>query len=302
MTSFNIEKIPSQKGKNAIVTGANTGLGFETALILAEKGMTVIMACKNSSRAEKAKHDILGKVPHASLEIMLIDLSSFSSIWKFADNFHSKYHKLNLLINNAGIMIPPYSTTEDGFESQLGINYLGHFLLTGLLFDLITKTPDSRVVSLASNAHKKGIINFDDLNSEKKYSPMVAYRQSKLACLMFSYELQRRLENAGIKALSVAAHPGLSVTDILRRIPSWVLFVFKPITAMITHSPAKGALPVLYAALGGDVNGGEYFGPLGKSEWTGEPGKVSSMPHSHDEETAKKLWELSEILTGIKYP
>jgi len=301
MTSFIIEKIPSQKGRTAIVTGANTGLGYETALVLARKEMKVIMACKSLERAEKAKRRILSEVPEADLEIMIVDLSSLSSIRKFAKSFLLRYNQLDLLVNNAGIMIPPYSRTEDGFESQMGVNFFGHFLLTGLLFDAITKTPGSRIIALASNAHKKGNINFDDLHWEKNYSPMGAYRQSKLACLMFAYELQRRLENAGHPTISVAAHPGLSITDILRKVPKWLLYISQPITNLFTHSPANAALPVLYAALGQDVKGGDYYGPQGKSEWTGKPGRVISTPLSHDKEIARQLWEVSERLTGVKY-
>jgi NAD(P)-dependent dehydrogenase (short-subunit alcohol dehydrogenase family) len=299
--SFNTEEIPLQKGRNAIVTGANTGLGFETTLVLASKAMKVIMACKSNDRAEKAKNDIISRIPDADLEIMIVDLSSLSSVRDFVKNFLSRYDHLDILVNNAGIMIPPYSRTEDGFESQMGINYFGHFLLTGLLLDTIIKTSGSRIISLSSNAHKKGYINFDDLHWERRYYPLKAYRQSKLACLLFAYELQRRLENAGLKTLSVAAHPGLSITDIVRNLPKWLLYVSQPITSVITHSPAMGALPVLYAALGRDVNGGDYYGPLGYSEWTGMPGKVASTPLSHNEELATKLWEISEKLTGIKY-
>jgi len=301
MTKFNIDLIPSQKGRIAIVTGANTGLGFETALALARKEMKVIMACRSKGKAEKAKQKILRKVPGGDLEILLIDLTRLSSVHDFASNFLVKYNHLDLLINNAGIMIPPYSKTADGFESQMGVNYLAHFLLTGLLLETITNTSDSRIVSLSSIAHKKGTINFDDLQWEKKYSAMGAYRQSKLACLMFAYELQRRFDKTGVKTLSVAAHPGLSITELVKQIPKWVLSVFRPLTSLFTHSPEKGALPALYAALGTDVQGGDYFGPQGRSEMTGEPGETNSTPLSHNEEIAKRLWDLSEQLTGIKY-
>ena len=199
-------------------------------------------------------------------------------------------------------MIPSYSKTEDGFESQMGVNFFGHFLLTGLLYNLITKTPGSRIVTLSSNAHKKGKINFDDLNWEKRYSPLVAYRQSKLACLMFTYELQRRLEIDGLQTLSVAAHPGLSLTDLVRNIPKWLLFISQPLTSAITHSPEMGARPVLMAALDPDVNGGDYYGPDGRSEWTGEPVKVVSTRLSHDNIIARRLWVTAERLTGIKFP
>jgi NAD(P)-dependent dehydrogenase (short-subunit alcohol dehydrogenase family) len=301
MTEFDINKIPSQKGRISIVTGANSGIGFETALALARKGMKVIMACRNQAKAEKAKKDILIKVPGADLEIMQIDLSTLSSVRDFAETFLTKYNQLDMLINNAGIMIPPYSKTEDGFESQMGANYFGHFLLTGLLLDIITKTPDSRIITVSSLAHKKGKINFEDLHWEKKYSAMGAYRQSKLACLMFSYELQRRLEKTGSNTLSLAAHPGLSITNLVMNIPKWVIYVFYPLTALFTHSPAKAALPSLMAALGRDVNGGEFFGPQGHSEMKGKPGKAESTSLSHNPEVSKQLWELSEKLTGIKY-
>jgi len=301
MTRFNLDLIPSQKGRVAIVTGANTGLGFETVLALAKTGMKVIMACRSKDKAEKAKQKILGKVPGADLETMLIDLSSLSSVSEFAINFLTVYNRLDLLINNAGIMIPPYSETVDGFESQMGANYFGHFLLTGLLFDTITKTSDSRIVSVSSIAHKNGNINFDDLNWEKRYSAREAYSQSKLACLMYAFELQRRLDKKGLETLSVAAHPGVSITELIEQIPKWVIYLFRPVGYLFTHSPEKGALPTLYAALGTDVQGGDYFGPQGRREMTGEPGKAESTLLSQNIEIAKRLWDVSEELTGIKY-
>jgi NAD(P)-dependent dehydrogenase (short-subunit alcohol dehydrogenase family) len=198
-------------------------------------------------------------------------------------------------------MIPPFSKTEDGFESQMGVNFFGHFLLTGLLYNLITGTPGSRVVTLSSNAHKKGKIKFDDLNWEKRYSPLGAYRQSKLACLMFAYELQRRFANDGLPTISVAAHPGLSLTDLVRNIPKWLLYISQPLTSEITHSPELGAQPVIMAALDPDVKGGDYYGPDGRSEWTGEPVKVRSTQLSHDKIIARRLWVTAERLTGFKY-
>lgn len=198
-------------------------------------------------------------------------------------------------------MIPPYSKTEDGFESQMGANYFGHFLLTGLLLKAINNTPGSRIVALSSIAHKKGDINFDDLQWENSYDAMKAYRQSKLACLMFAYELQRRLDKAGFHTLSVAAHPGVSITDLIKNIPRWVYYIAFPFARIFTHSPEKAALPTLYAALGEDVHGGDYFGPRGRSEMTGKPGKAESTPLSHNTEIAKRLWDLSEELTGFRY-
>lgn len=301
MEGFDINNVPHQKGKIAIVTGANTGLGFEIALALSRLGMKVILACRNPDRAENAKQKILARVPGADLDYLQLELSSLSAVSDFARTYLSRYSQLDLLINNAGIMIPPYSKTVDGFESQMGINYFGHFLLTGLLLDIITGTTGSRIVTVSSNAHKRGKINFNDLHWEKKYSALQAYGQSKLACLMFAYELQRRMEKAGIKTLSIAAHPGVSITELGRYIPKWLFYAFLPLASFFTHSPEKGALPILYAALGSDVHGGDYYGPQGPGERTGKPGLAISTPFSHNTEVAEKLWGISEELTGIQY-
>lgn len=301
MSEFNIRRIPSQKGRIAIVTGANTGLGFETTKALAGTGMKIIMACRDLKKAQAARNRILREHADADLEIMLIDLSKLLSVREFATDYMNRHNKLDLLINNAGIMIPPYNLTADGFESQMGVNYFAHFLLTGLLFNTITKTYGSRIVTLASNAHKKAQINFDDLNWEKRYSPLKAYGQSKLACLIFSFELNRRIQQAGLKPISVAAHPGVTITELVRNIPPMVMLISKPITALLTHSPEKGSKPILYAALAENVRGGEYYGPQGIGEWTGKPGPAKTSNLSHDESVAGKLWKVSEKLTGITY-
>jgi len=299
--NFNIQQIPSQKGKIAIVTGANVGLGYETTLELAKKHAHVIMACRNPKKASIAKQNILNIVPTASLEIMNLDLNSLDSVRSFAKEFHSKHTQLDLLINNAGIMIPPFAKTEEGFESQMGVNYFAHFLLTGLLLPILENTPDSRVVSLSSIAHKNGKIDFENLNAEKGYSKMGAYGQSKLACLMFAYELDRRLKKSGSHIISVAAHPGVSNTDLGRHVAKWLYALLTPIFSLMTHSPDKAALPSLYAALGEDINGGDYTGPTGFNEMKGKPGKVKSTPLSHQQDIAKKLWEVSEKLTQLNY-
>jgi len=298
---FDIEKIPSQKGRLAIVTGANIGLGYETTLALAKKEMSVILACRNLEKAEEAKQKILGEAPKAHVEIMQIDLSSLKSVRAFSASFLKKYKKLDLLINNAGVMIPPYSQTEDGFELQMGANYFGHFLLTGLLLDIIEKTPESRIVSLSSIAHKSGKINFDDLQSEKNYSKMEAYSQSKLACLMYAFELQKRLDKKGSKTLSVAAHPGVSNTNLSQHIPKILQLALTPLFMFMVHKPASAAQPTLLAALGKDVKGGQYFGPTGFREMNGKAGLARFMSFSKDEGVAKSLWETSEKLTDIKY-
>ncbi len=299
--NFDINKIPEQHGRIAIVTGANIGLGYETTLTLAKKGMKVIMACRNIDKAEQAKSQIVQSYQPANLEVMELDLSSLQSVRDFATNFKSQYDKLDLLINNAGVMIPPFSKTKDGFELQMGVNYFAHFLLTNLLWPLLDKTKGSRIVSLSSVAHEKGKIDFDNLHAEKGYSKMKAYQQSKLACLMFAYELERRIGKAGSKTTSVAAHPGVSNTNLGRHIPKFAYKVFWPIFKFFTHTPDRAALPTLMAALHPDVKGGDYFGPTGFRGMKGEPGKVAAKPHAHNEEVAKKLWEVSEELTGEKF-
>ena len=300
-STWNISKAPSQKGKIAIVTGANAGLGYETALALAQKEAKVIMACRNMGKAEKAKAAILKEVPKGDLEIMEIDLSKLKSVRNFAQAFLKKYDALHLLINNAGVMIPPYEKTEDGFELQMGANYFGHFLLTGLLLERIMQTPESRVVSLSSIAHKAGNIHFDNLHWETDYVKMKAYRQSKLACLIFAFELQRRLDKAGSSTLSVAAHPGISNTELGKHIPKLMYLLFRPLVSFYIQKPEYGALPTLMAALGTEVKGGDYYGPTGNSQETkGPPGLARSKSKARDEEMGKRLWSVSEELTGVK--
>lgn len=298
MPAFDINTIPSQKGKTAIVTGSNIGLGYETALALAQKDMTVVLACRNLTKATKAKKEIFAQVPHADLDILLLDLSKLSSVRAFAQQFLDKYQRLDLLVNNAGVMVPPFSLTEDGFELQMGVNYFGHFLLTRLLLNRLLETPYSRVVSLGSLAHRRGRINFNDLQSEKRYSAWGAYAQSKLACIMFAYELQRRLAKLDTTTISVAAHPGGSLTNLIQHFPKWVKVLAPILGPLLTHSPKAGAEPTLYAALGKDVKGGDYFGPSRLGELKGRAKKVDSTRQSKDKEVAKKLWTVSEQLTG----
>lgn len=300
MTKLSLENVLSQKGRIAIVTGANVGLGYETTLALASKECKVIMACRNAEKAEKAKADILIQVPNADLEIMKLDLNSLQSVRDFAKAYSEKYDRLDLLINNAGLMIPPLMRTADGFESQFGVNYLGHFLLTNLLFPVIRKTENARIVSLSSNAHKQGKIHFDDLNSEKSYSRMKAYNQSKVACLIFAYELQRRLNETDSSAISVAAHPGVSETNLGQFIAK-PFMILAPLLRPLFHSPKEAAKPTLYAALGEDVVGGEYFGPQGFADMSGEPGRARSTGYSKKQDVAKRLWEVSEKLTGAGF-
>lgn len=301
MTQFSLDKTPSQKGKIAVVTGANAGLGFETALGLASKGCKVVMACRNADKAKKAMADIRAEVPNADLAFIKLDLNSLKSVREFAKTYAEKHTKLDLLINNAGLMIPPLMRTEEGFESQFGVNHLGHFLLTNLLFPVINKTKKARIVSLSSIAHKSGRIHFDDPNWEKSYSKSDAYNQSKVACLMFAYELQHKLNDAGSTVLSVAAHPGVSDTELGRYIPKVLYFLVTPLIPLATHKPKNAALPTLMAALDSEVVGGDYYGPTGFNEMKGQPGKARSTGYSKKRDEAAKLWELSEKLTGEEF-
>ncbi len=295
--TWNINDARDQKGRIAIVTGSNIGLGYDTALALAGKGCRVVLACRNMDKAKAAQRQILVRYPKAHIECQTLDLSSLKSVRSFATTFLKSHKKLDLLINNAGIMMPPYSLSEDGFESQLAANYLGHFALTGLLLPVLANAPNSRVVSLSSLAHNWGEIRFDDLNFKSGYSKRGAYGQSKLACLMFAYELNRRLQKAGLQTLSVAAHPGVAVTNLAQHFPRF-LTVFFP---LVGQSAASGALPTLYAALGDDIEGGDYCGPRSMRQMRGAPVKVGSNRFSKDLAAAKRLWNLSEELTGVSF-
>lgn len=297
MSKWNIEQFPSQPGRIAIVTGANSGIGYEVALAFAKKDMTVILACRDLKKAEEAKNEILSVYSQAKVKPMKVDLASLSEIKQFVSHFRSHFDKLDLLINNAGIMMSPYKVTEDGFENQLATNYIGHFALTGLLLPLLTKASGSRVITLSSLSYKWAKIDFEDLHAQKHYSKKKAYGQSKRACLIFAYELQRRLTQAGHDTKSMAAHPGLSQTDLDRYFPKLI----RPLGALFLQNPANGALPVLYAALEENMKGGEYTGPDGFQEMRGNPEVVDSDAYSKDQEVADRLWKVSEEMTKVYY-
>ena len=303
--TFNIAKLPSQAGRTAVITGANTGLGYENARYFAGTGMKVIMACRSESRARDAMARLKADVEGADLEFFPLDLSDLGSVRQFAEAFKAEHTKLDLLVNNAGIMWTPYEQSVDGFEGQMAANYFGHFLLTSLLIDLLPDDPAARVVSLSSIAHTQGLkrINFEDIHWEKRYQKHLAYAQTKLACLMFAIELQRRLTQAGRKTLSVAAHPGVSQTELARTIEPWKLALMRyTIGPLISHAPPKAALPQVMAALDPGVHGAEYFGPKGIMELSGRPGRGKIMPWAKDPENTRKLWEVSEQLTGARWP
>jgi len=294
--NWTAEQLSDQTGRVAIVTGANSGIGFETARVLAEKGATVVMACRNLVKTNPKADEIRGEHPEATVEVMELDLSDLESVRRFADAFRAKHSRLDLLINNAGIMVPPYGTTAQGFETQFGVNHLGHFALTGSLLDLIIQTPGSRIVTVSSVAHQFGKIQFSDLNWAKGYKAQSAYGQSKLANLLFTYELQRRLAAAGKDTLAVAAHPGWTETNLQEHAKG-----VKFLNRFFGQEPLMGALPTLYAATESDVNGAEYYGPSGFMEMNGPPKRVRSNKRSRDRNVAERLWSVSEELTGVRF-
>lgn len=289
--------ILDQKGRVAIVTGSSSGIGYETARVLAEKNATVIIAVRNLQKGKTATVKILGQHPNADVKVMELDLANLESVRKFAGEFKKNFDRLDLLINNAGVMMPPYSKTADGFELQFGTNHLGHFALTGLLFDLIKGTPGSRIVNVSSGAHNYGDLEFDDLNWEKRsYKKMKAYADSKIANLYFTYELQKRVERNRGNPLVTAAHPGWTSTELQRHAG-----LIRFLNHFFSQDITMGALPTLYAAVDADVKGGDYYGPSGWREMKGYPKKVESNELSHNQEIARKLWEISEELTGVKF-
>jgi NAD(P)-dependent dehydrogenase (short-subunit alcohol dehydrogenase family) len=297
--------IPDQHGRVALVTGANTGIGLQTAQELGQRGATVVLACRSLEKASTAAARILATAPGAGIATLRLDLASLDSVRAAAGEFHDRYPRLDLLINNAGLMIPPYRRTVDGFESQFGINHLGHFALTGLLLDRLIAPPAARIVTVSSHAHRRGRINFADLQSEGGYRPFPAYAQSKLANLMFTYELQRRLAEAGAETIAVAAHPGNAYTDLVRSTPPLLRVVMGPhlswCYSWLIQSAPRGALPTLRAATDPGVRGGDYYGPDGWNEFTGHPVRVESTAESHNRAAQLRLWERSAQLTGVTY-
>jgi NAD(P)-dependent dehydrogenase (short-subunit alcohol dehydrogenase family) len=303
-TKWTIENIPDLTGKVIIVTGGNSGLGYESVKAFAENGAEVVLASRSTEKGETAKTQIMKSNPKGKIRVMELDLMDFSSIKEFTREFRGKYDQLNVLLNNAGIMTTPYFLTKDGLEAQNGTNHFGHYALTGLLMDLIVKSPGSRIVNVSSNGHKYGKMDFENLLFEngKDYTPMKSYARSKLSNLLFTYELQRAFELKGIDSIAVAAHPGASRTNLGRFLENkwW----FKPLFALMapfTQDQAQGALPQIRASVDPNVKGGEYYGPSGFGEMKGDPVLVKSNNASHDQEDAKQLWEVSQKLTGITY-
>lgn len=296
--------VPDEHGRTAIITGSNTGLGFDTARVLAQHGARVVMAVRDTAKGEAAAARIREAAPGAEVTVHKLDLGSLASVRESAAELGSTYPQIDLLINNAGVMYPPKQTTADGFELQFGTNHLGHFALTGLLLNNLLTVDGSRVVVVASVAHNiRAKIAFDDLHWERRrYERVASYGQSKLANLMFAYELQRRLAAAGAKTIAAAAHPGVSDTELIRHVPGSSLPGVKLISGRVLNSPELGALATLRAATDPAVKGGQYYGPDGFLELRGHPRLVHSSSQSHDRDIQQRLWTVSEELTGVSFP
>ncbi|GAA4155896.1 oxidoreductase [Actinomadura keratinilytica] len=302
---WNAADVPDQHGRVAVVTGANTGLGFDTARVLAERGATVVLAVRDTGKGERAAARIAETAPEADVSVRHLDLTSLESVRDAAREVRSRHPKIDLLINNAGVMFTPKGTTRDGFELQFGTNHLGHFAFTGLLLEALLPVPGSRVVTVSSAMHRvRARIDFDDLGwRRRRYDRVAAYARSKLANLLFTYELQRRLAAADAGTIAVAAHPGFAATELIRNLPAAVrLVVSTAVAPVFAQSAEMGALPTLRAATDPDVRGGRFYGPDGPFEGRGHPKPVSSSRLSHDRAVQRRLWEVSEELTGVRYP
>lgn len=290
--------ITDQTGKRVVITGANSGIGFEAAKELAGKGAEVILAVRSVARGETAKAVITRAHPRASVTVMQLDLSKQQNVHSFVDSFNQRFDGISVLINNAGVMAPPYTKTEDGFELQFGTNHLGHFALTGLLLPQLLKTAQSRVVVVSSMAHERGEIHFDNLDGSKGYRRWAFYGQSKLANLLFMRELQRRLRAADAQTIAVGCHPGFASTQL---VANGMGAVFSGLSRPFAQTAAMGALPTLFATCDLGIVGGEYIGPNGFRGMRGYPGPSSSTARSNDMDLARRLWQVSEQLTKIDF-
>lgn len=291
------QDVPDQTGRVAIVTGSNSGIGYETAAVLAEHGATVLLACRDGIKALVAAERIVATIPGALVELVSLDLADLDSVRKAAAEVTRRHPQIDLLLNNAGVAWPSHTLSSTGVELQFAVNHLGHFALTGLLLPPLLATHGSRVVTVTSIGHWAGSLDFDDLGWVRQYRPFFAYARSKLANLMFTFELQRRLQRAGSSTLALAAHPGGSRTELIRN----PLVIGPRLLRAISQfqSAAMGALPTLRAATDPSVQGGQIYGPDGILELWGHPKPVGSSRRSRDEGSQKQLWEVSEALTGV---
>lgn len=289
--------IPDQSGRVAIVTGANTGTGYQVARGLAARGAHVVLACRNPERASAALRSLEAERLAGAAAVEHLDLAALTSVRDFADRVRSLDTPIDLLVNNAGVMVPPEARTEECFELQIGVNHLGHFALTGLLLGAMRNSPATRIVSVSSIAHRDGRIDFGSFRGEKGYRAFREYRQSKLANLMFALELDRRLSNSPFACVSLAAHPGVTRTELPRH-----RHLFALATRLVGTSPPQGALPILRAATDPAARRGEYYGPDGFMEMRGSPARAHIAERALDREVAARLWDVSEELTGVRFP
>lgn len=290
------------EGKRVIVTGASSGIGLNTATVLAAKGAEVVVAVRNTEKGERAVAQIHADLPTARASVMRLDLSDLSSVRRFASEFAERHDRLDLLINNAGVMIPPYQKTKDGFELQFGTNHLGHFALTGLLLPLLLAAPKARIVTVSSIASRGARIDFDNLDGSKGYRAMAFYQQSKLANILFAVELQHRLQRSGARAISLCCHPGISDTNLMSRGSGQEAGRFMKFLMGLVAQPAEmGALPTLYATTHPDLRGGEYIGPNGPGNRKGYPAPTAEVSKLFNAAVGKRLWDVSTTLTGVEY-
>lgn len=301
MNGWTAKDMPDQSGRVVIITGANSGVGYESAIAFAAKGAQVVMASRSMDKLEKARQDLLKRVPKAQLDVMQLDLGSLKSVEAFATAFNANYERLDILMNNAGIMIPPYGKTADGFELQFGTNHLGHFALTGLVLPKLLATPHSRVATTSSSAYLLGRMNWDDLQFERGYHPNQAYAQSKLANVLFMRELQRKLEAAHADTISVGSQPGYARTNLQnhQRQSIGEVVMYNVLRVTMSQSADLGALYQLYSASAPDVKGGDFYEP----RWSlkGRVVKRNLTARGRNVEDAARLWAVSEQLTGVHY-
>jgi NAD(P)-dependent dehydrogenase (short-subunit alcohol dehydrogenase family) len=296
------DQIPDQSGRTAVVTGGNSGLGLVTVRELARAGAHVVLACRDTGKGAAAAEAIKDDLPAARVQVAALDLAALDSIKAFAEWVRTEHDRFDLLINNAGVMAPPRRETADGFELQLGTNHLGHFALTALLIGAMEHRDDARIVTVSSGAHRMGRIEFDDLQSRNRYRRWRAYGQSKLANLLFAFELDRRLRAAGSAIRSLAAHPGYAATNLQTAAPPMMDRMVMVVTnRVLAQSARMGALSQLYAATYPGLEGGTYVGPDGIAEQRGHPKPVSASRAARDEDAARRLWEVSEELTGVTF-
>ena len=296
-SKWNANNMPDQKHRLVIITGATSGLGKEAAQVFASKHADVVLAVRNVQKGESVAAEIRKAFPDAKIDVRMLDLNSLRSVKSFADDVMAAYSQLDILINNAGVMACPFSKTEDGFEIQMGVNHLGHFALTGHLMPLLKKTKGSRIVATSSIAHRQGNIDFDDINWERRpYVTGKAYGDSKIANLYFAYELARKLKGDSNAPMVTAAHPGWTSTDLQRH-----SFMFRMLNPIFSQNVENGVLPTLRAAIDEHAQSGDYFGPAGFMEMKGSPIVVKSNEMSQNEANAKRLWDLSEEMTGIRF-